>query len=61
MSAAPWLPSVLAALTAATVALSPVLQAALAQHPTLTALLAALCAILTHLLPSPLPPTDHPS
>jgi hypothetical protein len=54
MSTPSWLPSLLSAGTAALVALSPQIQAGLAQHPTAAAALAALYAILTHLLPSPL-------
>lgn len=50
------LPTLIAALTAIAVAVAPQIQAILAHHPVVSAIVAAIYAILTHWLPSPAAP-----
>jgi len=46
-------PSILPVLTLIATALTPTIQAAIAAHPTVSAVLAAAYAVLAHLQPSP--------
>ena len=48
-----YLPSIIAAASAMAVAVAPAVQSALAHHPTVTAVVAAIGAIIAHWLPSP--------
>jgi hypothetical protein len=48
-----YLPTIIAAVTAAAIAISPQVQASFAHHPEAEGIAALLYAVLTHLLPSP--------
>lgn len=55
-----YLPTIIAIVTAAAVAATPAIQTVLAAHPTVSVIVAALYAILTHWLPSPVTPPTPP-
>ena len=48
-----YLPTIIAALSAVAVAVTPAVQAALAHHPAVSTIVAAVYAIVAHWLPSP--------
>lgn len=52
-----WLPSLISLGTMALTVFTPAIQSSISSHPTLSAVLAGIFAIVTHILPSP---TDPP-